>query len=179
MKKSLLALAALAALSLVFVSCGGGGADPDKPESPNVTPAGGDTPTEVVVFDPATVESVSAGEIVDVEGTKYWKVTVDGYNTSIKITEVDCAGMSKVKAIAYGEVANDNAKLVVKLADSSYGDVALPEFSPIAVEPSDISVDFKGDARKIAVIQPFVQSTADWSALSNVVVYIGKIVATK
>ncbi len=36
MKKSLLALAALAALSLVFVSCGGGD---DPAESPSVTPA--------------------------------------------------------------------------------------------------------------------------------------------
>ena len=45
MKKSLLALAALAALSLVFVSCGGGGADPDTPSSPNVDPV------ETVTFD--------------------------------------------------------------------------------------------------------------------------------
>ena len=46
MKKSLLALAALAALSLVFVSCGGGN-DPDTPESPVIDkPDTPDTPEE-------------------------------------------------------------------------------------------------------------------------------------
>lgn len=50
MKKSLLALAALAALSLVFVSCGGGEADPDKPESPVIeeTTGGEEQPAETV-----------------------------------------------------------------------------------------------------------------------------------
>lgn len=46
MKKSLLALAALAALSLVFVSCGGGGDNPgpDNPKSPVI-----DQPTDPAV----------------------------------------------------------------------------------------------------------------------------------
>ena len=60
MKKSLLALAALAALSLVFVSCGGGGADPDTPSSPNVPPA------ETVTFD---VSASWEFEITDANAT--------------------------------------------------------------------------------------------------------------
>ena len=34
-----------------------------------------------------------------------------------------------------------------------------------------------GDIKTVEVIQPMVQSTADWSAQSGVVVYIGKITA--
>ena len=57
MKKSLLALAALAALSLVFVSCGGGGADPspDNPKSP-------------VIEEPTEGEEQPAGETVIATG---------------------------------------------------------------------------------------------------------------
>lgn len=34
-----------------------------------------------------------------------------------------------------------------------------------------------GDIKTVEVIQPMVQSTADWSAQSRVVVYVGKITA--
>lgn len=81
MKKLLALLGILAAFS--FVAC-------DKEADPVNPPASDpvvDTPTEVVIFDPATYEGEGV-EIVDLDGEKFAKVVVDGYNSVIKLPEV-------------------------------------------------------------------------------------------
>ena len=79
MKKLLALLGILAAFS--FVACNNE-ADPVPPASDPV-----DTPTEVVIFDPATYTAEGV-EIVDIDGEKFAKVVVDGYNSTIKLPEV-------------------------------------------------------------------------------------------
>ena len=76
MKKLLALLGILAAFS--FVACNNE-ADPVNPPV--------DTPTEVVIFDPATYTAEGV-EIVDIDGEKFAKVVVDGYNSTIKLPEV-------------------------------------------------------------------------------------------
>ena len=183
MKKSLLALAALAALSLVFVSCGGGD---DPAGSTNVTHV--DTPSEVVVFDPAAVDSVSVGEIIDVDGTKYWKVTVDGYDTSLKISPVDLKGMTTFKCTMYGEAAASNLNLTVKLADKDNADISSIAMYGLVTEASEKSAGVAekqswntvSETMLCEVIQPMIQDASNgYAATSGNVAYIGKIMATK
>lgn len=81
MKKSLLALAALAALSLVFVSCGGGGAEPgpDTPKSPVIEEP---TETDDVFFtwtDFAVQGSISYSAIgITAENNADYKIVIKG-----------------------------------------------------------------------------------------------------
>ena len=68
MKKLLLALGVIAALSLIFVGCG---------EPKDETPAE-ETSKECVIFDPASYTG-DKGTVEEVDGEKYLKITVDGY----------------------------------------------------------------------------------------------------
>jgi len=186
MKKSLLLLAAVATLSFVFMGCPKGTDTPDNPSSTNVDAGGEDTPAEIVVFDPATVESVATGEIVDVEGTKYWKVTVDGYNTTLTVPDVNLTGKTTFKCTMYGETANANFNLTVKLADKDNADISSIAMYGLVTTPTEKSA---GKAEKqswntvsesmiCTTVQPMVQdSTANYAAQSGVVVFIGKIIA--
>lgn len=89
MKKSLLALAALAALSLVFVSCGGGD---DPAVSTNVTPAGGEEqPTGGEEQPTETVEPEYLSITNDYDLGSGWKSSYDGATKTITWDE-DYAG---------------------------------------------------------------------------------------
>ena len=133
MKKSLLVLAALAALSMAFVSCGGG----DNGSTP--TPEA-ETPTEVVVFDPAVLSAAPDGtEIVENDGVKYLKVTVDGYNTVVEVPEINLKGKTTFTTTVYADAANDGLKLTVKLADANNADIATPDITPLSTTPTVIT----------------------------------------
>ena len=179
MKKSLLVLAVLAALSMVFVSCGGG----DNGSTP--TPEA-ETPTEVVVFDPAVLSAAPDGtEIVENDGVKYLKVTVDGYNTVVEVPEINLKGKTTFTTTVYADAANDGLKLTVKLADANNADIATPDITPLSTTPTVITATYAtktdwntvSESGKCVKIQPMVQDTTAWAAQSGVVIYIGKIIA--
>ena len=164
-------------------SGGNGGGQTSGTEKPS-DPAGDDK--VVTVFDPATYTG-DAGKVVDgPDGAKYLEITPDGYSTSFTITEVDITGKTTVKCKVYGKVANDDAQFVPKLAsvigegdDAVWEELATPTLKPIAATPTEITDKIAENAKsyKCKIIQPFTQSTADWSALKDITVYIGKITA--
>ncbi len=175
MKKLLLALGVIAALSLIFVGCG---------EPKDETPAE-ETSKECVIFDPASYTG-DKGTVEEVDGEKYLKITVDGYNTSIAINPgVDLKGKTTFKCKMYGAEANAKAQYIVKLGDKDNADISSITMNPVVATATETSagVAVKTDWNKVSstmlceVVQPMVQSTEDYSAMSNVVVYIGKIIA--
>ncbi len=186
MKKTLLILSAIATL-FAFVSCGGG-AEPDGPAKSDNVPenGGGNTPTEFVIFDPATLESAPIGEIVEKDGAKYLKITVDGYNTLYDIPEIDCSGKTTFKATVYAEEASSSYQLVVKLTDKDGGEISTPTLSDLATTPSEISAGISvkqdwntiSETMKCAKIQVYVQEkSGSYPAQKDKVVYIGKVIA--
>ena len=102
MKKLLVLVGILAAFSLM--GC------PKDPKDPVNPPASDpvDTPTEVVIFDPATYTAEGV-EIVDLDGEKFAKVVVDGYSSTIKLPEV-------LKDL---EIASVTGKVKVEKGDAS------------------------------------------------------------
>ena len=136
-------------------------------------PVGGDK--VITVFDPATYTG-DAGKVVDgPDGAKYLEITPDGYSTSFTITEVDLSGKTTIKCIVFGKEENANAQAVVQLLDADWKGIT-PTLNPIAATPTEVSKDV-GEVKKVVRIQPFTQSTADWSELNNVTICIGKITA--
>lgn len=176
MKKSLLILSALMALSMAFVGCKGGPSDPKLPETPEDV-----TPAEVVVFDAETATAPDGMEIVDIDGVKYLKVTPDKYNTTFTVTEVSVAANKKLCVTMKGEADGADLQAVVQCFEdwgkSVCGKDANPTMKPISAEAAEYVADLVGDGKKIKIVQPIVQSTADWSAKSGVTIYISKIIA--
>ena len=174
MKKSLLILSALMALSMAFVGCKGG-------SDPVQEPAGDDTPAEVVVFDAETATAPDGMEIVDIDGVKYLKVTPDGYNTTFNVTEVSVAANKKLCVTMKGEADGADLQAVVQCLEdwekSVCGNDANPTMKPISAEAAEYVADLVGAGKKIKIVQPMVQSTVDWSAKSDVTIYISKIIA--
>ena len=113
--------------------------------------------------------------VVDIDGEKYYRVTPDGYNTSFAITEVDLSGKTTIKCIVFGKEENADAQAVVQLLDADWNGI-VPTLKPIAAAPTEVKAEV-GEVKKAVRIQPFTQSTSDWSALNNVTIYIGKITA--
>ena len=103
MKKLLVLVGILAAFSLM-----GCPKDPKDPVNPPASDPVVDTPTEVVIFDPATYEGEGV-EIVDLDGEKFAKVVVDGYNSTIILPEV-------LKDL---EIASVTGKVKVEKGDAS------------------------------------------------------------
>ena len=174
MKKSLLILSALMALSMAFVGCKGG-------SDPVQEPAGDGTPAEVVVFDAATATAPEGMEIVDIDGVKYLKVTPDGFNTTFNVTEVSVAANKKLCVTMKGEADGADLQAVVQCLEdwgkSVCGKDLNPTMKPISADAKEYVADLIGDGKKIKIVQPMVQSTADWSAKSDVTIYISKIIA--
>ena len=160
-------LALLATGFAMVIGCSNGSSD-DNTDEP---PAG---PEPITVFDPATYTG-DAGKVVDKDGAKYLEITPDGYSTSFTITEVDLSGKTTIKCIVFGKEENANAQAVVQLLDADWNGIT-PTLKPIAAAPTEVQAEV-GEVKKAVRIQPFTQSTADWSALNNVTIYIGKITA--
>ena len=113
--------------------------------------------------------------VVDIDGEKYYRVTPDGYDTSFAITEVDLSGKTTISCVVFGKEENANAQAVVQLLDENWKGIT-PTLKPIAAAPTKVQAEV-GEVKKAVRIQPFTQSTSDWSALNNVTIYIGKITA--
>ena len=174
MKKSLLILSALMALSMAFVGCKGG-------SDPVQEPAGDDTPAEVVVFDAETAPAPDGMEIVDIDGVKYLKVTPNEYETTFNVTEVSVAANKKLCVTMKGEADGADLQAVVQCLEdwgkSVCGKDANPTMNPISAEAGEYVADLVGTGKKIKIVQPMVQSTVDWSAKKDVTIYISKIIA--
>ena len=174
MKKSLLILSALMALSMAFVGCEGG-------SDPVQDPAGDDTPAEVVVFDAATATAPEGMEIVEIDGVKYLKVTPDGYNTYFNVTEVSVAANKKLYVTMKGETDDAGYQGIVQCLEdfgkSVCGNNANPTMKPISADAKEYVADLVGAGKKIKIVQPMVQSTTDWSEQTKVTIFISKIIA--
>lgn len=182
MKKTLLVLSAIATL-FAFVSCGGG-AEPDGPAKSE--PKGNNVPTEFVIFNPDVLETAPIGEIVEKDGAKYLKITVDGYNTFYNIPAIDCSGKTTFKATVYSDDDSTTYQLVVKLTDKDGGEISTPTLANLGKTPTEISagISAKTDWNTLsetmicAKIQVYVQEKAgSYPAQKDKVVYIGKIIA--
>ncbi len=186
MKKSLLVLAALAALSMAFVSCGGGAGGGDS------KPVNNDGPKEVVILDPASYTG-SVGEVVEIGGTKYVKVTTDQYNTTIPVDPVaDVAACKTVSGTAYAESTAGMAQFVIQLmnAENKLQAASFPYNPPVAeatakesaIGPGFDWIDYndgqkaKKGVTTVAGIQIYAQDSS-WQPLDGAVIYVGKIVA--
>ena len=185
MKKLLVLLGILAAFS--FVACNKE-ADPVNPpasdpiENPTDTPDVPDTPAEIVLFDPANYD----GDTIEIDGEKFAKLTVDGYNTHFPITAIDCSKYKKFTAKLAGAEDDAGLQLNVVIKDASFGDIATISMKPIAKEAKSYvkeGFDEKtawntvSETKIAANIQPMVQDTTAYQPQSGVVVYIGKIIA--
>ena len=132
----------------------------------------GTTPTELVIFDPTTYD----GEKVEIGGETFAVFKVDGYNTSCKIAPVDCSAATEISAKVCGNKADSGKQFLVGIKNGDYEDVTSIAMNPIVDTPTVLTGKI-GDIKTVEVIQPMVQSTADWEAQSGVVVYVGKITA--
>ena len=188
---SLLAFLAVG-FALVFGGCksGVGGiiAAVEAMDQGDSGPSGGDDDTEdpdddvnaIIVFDPETYTG-NAGEVVDKFGAKYLKITpADDWSTYFAIPEVDITGKTTINCIVFGEKENANAQVVVQLFDASWANIIPLYLNPITAAPTEVKADV-GEGKKVAVIQLAVQKDGtyddDWSTLSDVTIYIGKITA--
>ena len=141
--------------------------------------------SDVVIFDPATAD-VSVGEIVEVDGTKYWKVTVDGYGTWINIPEVDLNGKTTFKTTMFGEKEDDANHLTLKLADNDFGEISSPNMSPIITTPKEYTAGHSvqetwntiSKTDIVSIIQPMAIDNIKYEGVNGIVVYIGKITAS-
>ena len=138
----------------------------------------------ITVFDPATYTG-GAGEKVVIDGVPYLEITpADDWSTWFHIPEeVDLSGKTTIKCIVFGEEENPNAQAIVQLfAEDDEGiwndstKICRLDLKPITTAPTEVQAEV-GEAKKVAVIQLAVQSTADWSTLSDVTIRIGKITA--
>lgn len=137
---------------------------------------------ELVLFDPTNYN----GEVIEKDGEKYAKITVDGYNTTISITPVDCSEVTTFKVKMYAEEENANFNLTLGIKDSGYADISSPVLYGVGNIPKEATAAFAektdwntvSETKIAAVIQPMVQDNKNnYAAQSGVVVYIGKIVA--
>ena len=178
MKKLLLIASALLAFS--FFGCSNpsnskDNSDPTPPKNPE--------PTELVIFDPATYD----GETVEIDGEVFAKITVDGYDTTIKIDPpLDCSSVSKFKAKLCAPEANANFNLTAKIADKDNADISCISLYGLDKEPKLCEAGFAkkeswntvSETKLATILQPMVQeSKAPYAEQSGVVVYVGKITA--
>lgn len=139
---------------------------------------------DVVIFEPG-VTPAKGGEVVEVDGEKYFKVKCYGYDTSFKIPEVDCSSFTEFEATVYVDKENLKYQVVVAIKDSGYADIANPTVVGLKVEPQvgtaahevQQSWNKLSKSNIAAVIQPMVQDGAAPFNPHNYTVYIGKVVA--
>ena len=178
MKKLLLIASALLAFS--FFGCSNPSNSKDNSDP---TPPSNPEPTELVIFDPATYD----GDTVEINGEKFAKITVDGYNTTIKIDPpLDCSSVSKFKVKLCAPEAKANFNLTAKIADKDNADISSISLYGLVTEPTLCEAGFAektnwntlSETKLAAILQPMVQdSSAGYKEQSNVVVYVGKITA--
>ncbi len=139
---------------------------------------------DTVIFEPG-VTAAKGGQVVEIDGTKYFKVKCYGYDTSIRIPAVDCSAFKEFEATVYCEKENLKWQVTIALKDSGYADVALPCATELKTEKQTVTCPpavqeswNKLSKTKIAeVIQPMIQDNAAPFNPHNGTIYIGKIVA--
>ena len=147
----------------------------------------------VVIFDPATM-TVDAGEVVTVNGEKFLKITVDGYNTMFEIPTVDLNGYKSFICNAFTEKAVGNYQFTIKICDEDdsdpakgRGEISTPQYNGTPDAPKQtVGGKSKQEAwgnkvskSKVAThIQLYVQdSTKNYAPVSGFTVYLGKVSA--
>lgn len=139
---------------------------------------------DTVIFEPG-VTAAKGGQVVEIDGTKYFKVKCYGYDTSFKIPAVDCSAFTEFEAVIYVEKENLKYQATLGIKDSGYADIASPCVKELKVEPQTAKVGpavqeswNKLSKTKIAeMIQPMVQDNGGAYNPHNYTLYIGKIVA--
>lgn len=135
-----------------------------------------------VIFDPASFTAPAGMEIVEKNGVKYLKVTPNGYGTSIDLAApVDISGYTHYTYDFYNDEAADNWQVVIGLRNYSEGvakdDQAVGSGTDVSsTEVKTVTSALIKDST-VTALQPFTQSKTDWKALTDKVVYIGKITA--
>ena len=172
-------LSALLACGMIFcTSC----KQPEQPEDPAKPEKPEEKPTELVIFDPSTYD----GEKVEIGGETFAVLTVDGYNTTFGINPLDCSNVSKFKAKLCALEENAKFNLTIKIADKDNADISSIPLYGLVKEPKICEAGFAvkqdwntvSETKLAEILQPMVQdSSDDYKAQSNVVVYVGKITA--
>ena len=143
--------------------------------------------TYKVVFDPYKTDCYFGDgmEFVDIEGKRYLKVIVDGYNNFIyRYSSINLSGCTSFKAEMFGTEGNEAFNYSVKLMDSEFKDISLITMDSITDVLTDCSSgiakneSWKSDTMVCDNIQLFVQeNTEPYGVQSGVVVYLGKVIA--
>ncbi len=98
--------------------------------------------TYKVVFDPYKTDCYFGDgmEFVDIEGKRYLKVIVDGYNTFIyRYPSINLSGCTSFKAEMFGTEGNEAFNYSVKLMDSDLKDISLITMDSITDVLTDCS----------------------------------------
>lgn len=184
MKKLKVLLSALAMVAaMALVSCGGGPGD-DGTSGPAA--ALGD----IVVFDPATYTG-EIGEVVEVDGEKYLKVTPNGYSTWIQLpASLNLKGKTTAECKVFaeaGQIKNSDCQFFVSLMDDNTESAKIYEvgtYKPLPETPKDVTASHfvttkwnKASESDICVaVQPIVQDAEnEYAEMDNITVYFGKI----
>lgn len=182
MKKTLLVLSTILAMSLVFVGCDKDPKDPgtsapvvpeETPDVPEETP---DVKEDLVIFDTAQT------------------FTTAGYDTKYEFSsDIDLTGYKYIKV----EVSSENGagnKVAVQFMDSSWAKCGLIESTELDSNVVtlytdcgtnfwedtnwDGTVDKQSTATKLKIVQIYAQSTSTWNTVDGVKVTIDKITLT-
>ena len=139
-----------------------------------------------VIADPANFDgSLGTGwSIVDVDGTKYFKVAIDGWNSWTNIpTFTFPAGKNAFKAAVKYEAGTSGAAIdglgaFLKFSTGSWAEIGASR-SPVTTEFADQVVTLAANEGNVAgVFQVAIQDANNgFSAISGDFLYIGKIVA--
>lgn len=138
---------------------------------------------ETVIFEPG-VTPAKGGQVVEIDGVKYFKVKCYGYDTSFKIPAIDCSAFTEFEATVLVDKENEKFQAVIGIKDKGFADIASPQIEGLALEAKTAIV---GPAKKESwntisktkiaeTIQPMVQDMKAFSP-QNYTIYIGKVVA--
>jgi len=138
---------------------------------------------ETVIFEPG-VTPVKGGEVVEVNGTKYFKIKCNGYNTTFKIPAVDCSAFTEFEATVMSDKEKAEWQGVVAIKDKGYGDISAPTAEGLTTEPKTVkaapakqeSWNTLSKSKKAELIQPMIQDMKQFNP-QNGYLLIGKVVA--
>lgn len=162
MKKTLLAVAALAAISLAFVSCG----DPEDPDTP-VTPS--ETTKDITYKgeDLKTFLGISSGVVVNDDSSI--TITTVGWTTNGTLeTPIDYTKIRKIVVVA--ENLEDSHKGYLKFyasEEDATKTVIETSFNDFYKTDGKVSLecsDFSKFEKNIDMFQVFLQNTSTWDA---------------
>lgn len=138
-----------------------------------------------VIFDPNAEDFTvpDGGEIVDKDGEKFLKITPNGWGTTLNLTShINVKGYTKMEVKIYADESSDDWQMSVKLCDYSSADLTDEQKKVAAgavkakTDIQTISAQIENDGT-VTAVQPATQEIGgSWPALSDKVIYIGKII---